>query len=127
MRVFAIAEIWHFFEIHEEVWREAAGLPDSGEMLCNLRIVSRGSEKCFAREIEQNVSGQNAFTFNKPVRNPFVVVRRGHDGNVLEIFRWSTNHRGSADIDVLNDFLKGDIRLSCGFDKGIQVHAHKID
>lgn len=43
------------------------------------------------------------------------------------IFRRAPQHRGAADVDFLDGFFEGDIRLGDRFLEGIKVHDHEVD
>ncbi len=56
-----------------------------------------------------------------------VVGRRGDDGDVFEILGGGANHRGTANVDVLDDFREGDARFSGGFLEGVEIDHDHID
>ena len=60
-------------------------------------------------------------------RDTVIVAGIGNDSHVLEILRRGADHRGSANVDVLDDFFESDTAAPRHFFKRIEVHDDHID
>jgi hypothetical protein len=56
-----------------------------------------------------------------------VVLRIGDDGHAGVVLGRRTDHRRTADVDVLDRLGQRDVGLGNGFAKGVEIHAHQID
>ena len=96
------------------------------EIAVNGRIVIRGGAENFHAERGPRFrrDGSGGFQF---IRHPVVVRRIGHHRDVAIIFCRATEHRGSADVNVLDGLLDGDVRFGDGLLEGIQIDHHQVN
>ena len=92
----------------------------------NRCVVRGGVRKGFAREIEPEIPRGPARTLE--LRKHMRVVSRIDDNqHILKILRCRSHHARSADVDLVNERLEGNVGLGCGLDKRVEIHHDDVD
>ena len=89
-------------------------------------VVARCCSKNFSRQIEP--CGERGLAIRFKFRCDATVVGGiGHDRDAFPILRRRAQHCGAADIDIFDEFFRGQFSFGSSGFKGIQVHDYKID
>ena len=125
VRVVTVAELLFERQAEREIATGAG--PALAEVVGDRRVVLRGAQENFHRELLAETLGGVAFVFLHLLDHPQVVGGIDDDGDAGVVFRRAAQHRRAADVDFLDGLLQRDVRLGDGFLERIEVHHHQID
>ena len=134
MRVFSVTQVESFVEREAQGLRETIRLrlqleglgADALERRRDRGIVGRCGGESFLREPPFRFARERSGR-GKLVGDRVVVRGRSHDSDIVKILGGGADHRRSADVDVLDQFLESDSGLGRGLLEGIEVDHHHID
>ena len=90
-------------------------------------VISRRRRERFARQpgtrFPRNASAISLEFF----QDPGIIGGVHKNRDILEIFRGRAQHRGTANVDVLDQLFQGHAGLHRGFFEGIKIHHHHVD
>jgi hypothetical protein len=130
MRVFAVAQIHHFDEVAVVLRREqrkAAVVLDRRQIVADERVVLRDTVERGDRQREAGLRGQRAEIGVEFFEDAGVLRRIGGDRDAGVVFRGGSQHRGAADVDVLDDLVHRAVRIRRHRFERIQVQYQQID
>src|SRR5262249_12019456 len=93
---------------------------------CDETVIAGSRSKNLSSEFEPGCKRGVAILF-KLGRDAVVICGIGDDGNAFEIFSGRTQHRGSADVDVLNQLLGSESRFCGSLLKWIEIDDDEVD
>ena len=93
----------------------------------NRRIVRRGRRKSLPRQPPASLPAQTAARSPQLLSQRRVIAHPRHNRHVFKILGRGTNHRRSANVDVLNQVAERHSRLRRRLFKRIEIHHHHVD
>ncbi len=91
------------------------------------RVVGRGEGEGLLGEAPARGMGEGTGVSRELGDEGGVVGGGADDGNVLKVFCRRAEHGWAADVDVFDEFGRGDARLGGGFLKGVEVDDDHVD
>ena len=136
VRIFAVAHGLAAFERHVDSLRQFFEWAerDACTIVCgealqlrgDFAVVARRARVGFAREAEARRQAQ--LSLSAQLRGDRRIIRRiGDHAHALEILRRRAHHRRPADINVLDQFFRGNAGLRRRRGKWIEIHDHQVD
>ncbi len=89
------------------------------------RVVGRGMGECLRRQAPTRFEVKGRFV--QRAEDLRVALRPDDDHDRLVVFRRRADHRGAADIDLLDRFFECGVGLMHRVDERVQVAAHEVD
>ena len=130
MRVFAVAQVLHFFELKRKAPGERRKLPVAPhprEVIADRGFVRRAVGKRFLGQSEARALAQGAAALPHLREDLRIVGRIGHDRNARIVLGRCAQHAGTPDVDVLDRLGESAIRFRDGLCERIEVDHDKID
>jgi hypothetical protein len=100
---------------------------EAGQPVGNRAVVAGGVREGLLRQAEAGTEMQRAAIGLHFGEQRFVVFRIGDDGDADVVLGRRTDHRRTADVDVLDGIFQGDAGLGDGRGKWIEVYADEVD
>ena len=95
-------------------------------MCGNRGIVGSGARIDLRRQLAPQ--GHGGFARRLHERGDLLVVLRVHDdGDVVVVLGRAAQHRGAADVDVLDGIVEGDVRLRDRGLERVEIHHHEVN
>src|SRR5207302_1447260 len=91
------------------------------------RIIGGGKREGLLREPPFGLERELSLVGRDFGGNAGIVIGRGDDSDVTKVLGGGADHGGPADVDVLNQFVEFNARLSGGLLEGVEVHDDHID
>ena len=100
---------------------------DALERVGDGGIVGAGNTEGTLGETPAGFAAEHAAVQIHFVGEELVVVGRGDDGDVFEVFGGGAEHGGAADVDVLDEVFKSDAGVGGRFFEGVEVDDDHVD
>ena len=125
VRVIAVAEFLIERQADSEVTTGAVFA--LAEVVGDGGIILRRAEKNFYRQFLAQRQGGVAAVICHLLQHARVVLRVGNDGDAIIVFRSTTQHRGTTDVDIFDGFLKRHALAHDGLLEGVEIDHNQVD